>query len=181
MFARPALMILVPERYWEGYLVVGPVALSYAAYGLYSIFAVGINVTKKTIWAPIAVILGGIVNIIANFILIPRLGIEGAAIATLISYLVLPIGMLLSSQRYYHIPYDWSKMLRIITSFVAAYAIYLLLVGAVVSNFFLLVVLALSMVVVYLISLFVLGVVNSKDVTVLLSFVRNIRDLKNFI
>ena len=55
----------------------------------YAITSFGIALREKTKYFPIITILSGLVNIILNLILIPLVGIYGAAIATVISYIIM--------------------------------------------------------------------------------------------
>jgi O-antigen/teichoic acid export membrane protein len=55
---------------------------------------------------------GALVNIGANLILIPLLGILGAALSTLFSYIVMAVGMYFASQKYYRIEYEWGVIVK---------------------------------------------------------------------
>ncbi len=113
-FAKEVVFLLATPAYYPAHQVIPLIALSYVFYGMYAIFAVGYNLAKKTSYVPFIVGTGAIVNIILNFILIPPYGMMGAALATLISYIVLPIGAYLISQKYYPINYEWERMLKIL-------------------------------------------------------------------
>jgi O-antigen/teichoic acid export membrane protein len=63
--------------------------------------------THQLAW--IAVPAGG-VNILLNFILIPRIGIMGAAIATFAGYAVLAIFAYMLGRRSFEIKIDWGHM-----------------------------------------------------------------------
>lgn len=86
VFSYPIFTILFPGEYESGYIVVPYLFLSPLMQMLYQIICNQFLVIKKT-W-PNVIILGGgaILNIILNLYLIPRIGIEGAAIATLAGY-----------------------------------------------------------------------------------------------
>ena len=56
-------------------------------------------------------------------LLIPRFGILGAAWANVISYAVLAVAGRMFSQRYYPIPTEWSRLMRIMISGAFAYAL----------------------------------------------------------
>jgi O-antigen/teichoic acid export membrane protein len=47
-------------------------------------------------------------------LLIPEFGITGAAYATLLSYVVLAVGIYFPSQRYYRIEYEWDAIVRLL-------------------------------------------------------------------
>ncbi len=148
--------------FWGGLGIVPIVLLAYVFTGAYVNFVVGVYLEKKTKYLPYATGAGAIVNVAANFLLIPRLGITGAAIATLLSYVVMAAGIYFPSQRLYHVRYEWGRVVRL---FLIALGIVLLflslnlqpMVGA-----SLLVKLALS--VLFIVLVFALRVFDSADI-----------------
>ncbi len=78
--------LLFEKEYWSAYLCVPYLYLSPL---LLMLFQIGTNqflVIKKT-WPNLFILsIGAVVNVILNLILIPKIGIEGASIATLIGY-----------------------------------------------------------------------------------------------
>ena len=109
------------SAYSGAYPVIPLIAVSYLLYGAFIILNVGIYLEKHTKWTSIIVVAGAIVNVGLCFLLIPDHGIIGAAIATAISYVVLPIGVFLASQRYYPIKYEYGRLLKIILVGTAVY------------------------------------------------------------
>jgi O-antigen/teichoic acid export membrane protein len=103
----------IGPSYWSGLKIVPIILLAYVFTGAYVNFVVGVYLEKKTKYLPYATGAGAAANIIANYILIPKLGIMGAAIATLISYIVMAAGIYFPSQRFYHVEYEWGRILRL--------------------------------------------------------------------
>jgi O-antigen/teichoic acid export membrane protein len=101
-----------PPAYWSGTEIVPWVLLAYMFTGAYVVFMVGVYLEKKTQYLPLVSGFGAALNVGANFLLIPRLGILGAALATLASYVVMAGGMYLVSQKFYRVPYEWGKVAR---------------------------------------------------------------------
>jgi len=64
------------------YLFICPLLLM-----LYQINGTQFQIVKKTYFSPIILTVGALLNIILNFVLIPVIGIKGAAFATLIGYI----------------------------------------------------------------------------------------------
>jgi O-antigen/teichoic acid export membrane protein len=102
-----------PPIYWQGVEIVPWVLLAYVCTGAYVIFVVGVYLEKKTKYLPFISGAGALLNIGANFFLIPKIGILGAALSTLLSYIVMAVGMYLASQRFYRVEYEWNKVLKI--------------------------------------------------------------------
>ncbi len=102
-----------PSGYWNGTQIVPIVLIAYMFAGAYSNFIVGIYLEKKTIYVPLVTSAGAVINVIANLFLIPRFGILGAALATLISYVAMASGMYIVSQKMYFVPYEWRRVTMI--------------------------------------------------------------------
>jgi len=88
LFVKPIISVWLNSAFysaWEyvPFLVLSIVFSCFA--GFYSSIYMAM---KKNVRSMITTMLGAIVNIFLSFILIPRVGIQGAAIATFISYLV---------------------------------------------------------------------------------------------
>ena len=114
--------------YWGGLSIVPIVLLAYVFTGAYVNFVVGVYLEKKTKYLPYATGAGALVNVVVNFALIPKFGITGAAIATLLSYVVMAIGIYFPSQRLYHVRYEWGRLARV-TLAACAVVVPVLLLG----------------------------------------------------
>lgn len=85
--AKPIYEILFTGEYVSGYIVSPYLFLAPLLQMLFQIAANQFLVVKKT-WPNVFILSGGaIMNIVLNLILIPKIGIEGAAIASLIGYI----------------------------------------------------------------------------------------------
>lgn len=104
-------VFFINPDYWGGVGIVPVVLLAYIFNGAYVNFVVGVYLEKKTSYLPYVFGAGALTNVVANYLLIPVLGIMGAAYATLAAYLVLALGIYLASQRFYRISYEWKKIL----------------------------------------------------------------------
>ncbi|MGQ9799001.1 MAG: oligosaccharide flippase family protein [Ignavibacterium sp.] len=103
---------LLGEKYWSGISIVPIILLGYFFNGLYVVFSAGIYIQEKSIFAPIVTGLGAFVNVAVNYALIPWMNIIGAALATLASYIVMAAGYYIVTQKYYHIHYEYGKILK---------------------------------------------------------------------
>ena len=117
----------IAPAYWGGLGIVPVVLLAYVFTGAYVNFVVGVYLEKKTKYIPYATGAGAVVNIVVNLLLIPRMGIMGAAIATLMSYVVMALGIYYPSQRLYHVNYEWGRIIRVSAAAGAVVLIYLVL------------------------------------------------------
>lgn len=86
--SKPIYQLLFTGEYISGYAIAPYLFLAPLLQMLFQVACNQFLVIKKT-WPNMFILSGGaIVNIILNFALIPKIGIEGAAIATLIGYAV---------------------------------------------------------------------------------------------
>jgi len=115
-----------PPIYWQGAEIVPWILLAYVFTGAYVVFVVGIYLEKKTKYLPLVTGAGALLNVGANLILIPLLGILGAALSTLLSYIVMAVGMYFASQRFYRVEYEWGKVIKITGSAMVLFSVFLL-------------------------------------------------------
>lgn len=86
--SRIVFTTLFPGEYLEGYLVMPYLFISPLLLMLYQVIANQFSIVKKTYLNLLALSLGALLNIVFNYCLIPKLGIEGASIATITGYVV---------------------------------------------------------------------------------------------
>ncbi|MGA2677237.1 MAG: polysaccharide biosynthesis C-terminal domain-containing protein [Methanobacterium sp.] len=91
VLATPLLKILTTSQFVVGGELVLLVALGTIFLGLFQINIYIILLVQQTRWIPLITGLSSVINILLNIILIPKTGITGAAIATLISYFILAV------------------------------------------------------------------------------------------
>ena len=88
VLAYPLFKILFAEQYLSGYIVAPYLFLAPLLQMLFQVACNQFIVVKKT-WPNMFILsAGAVVNIFTNFLLIPIIGIEGAAIATLLGYII---------------------------------------------------------------------------------------------
>ncbi len=102
----PLFHLVMPERYWDATSAVAPLALAAVATGAYTLFAVGLMVTKRMRILPVLVFAGALVAIGLNFLLIPPFSFEGAAWSKAAAFGLLALGVALVAHRIYPVP--WS-------------------------------------------------------------------------
>ncbi len=108
------VLAMATSPFHNAYRVIPLVALSYVLYGCYFQMAAGIYIEGKTRNTAILMVVGAVVNVGLCYALIPPFGIVGAAVATLVSYAILPVGAYFYSQRYFPIAYEWGRVVMLI-------------------------------------------------------------------
>ncbi|MFC1565125.1 lipopolysaccharide biosynthesis protein [candidate division KSB1 bacterium] len=112
----------IPEDYWSGLPIVPVVMASYILYGIYVNFVVGIYIKKKSKYLPFITGISAATNIILNYYLIPVYGMMGAAYATVFSYGLMAVLLLIVTRRFYPVNYEYLRILHIV--FVIAILFY---------------------------------------------------------
>lgn len=100
--AELIIMILSTKEYLPAIYIVPIVAFSYYLWGIQMFNSLGLHIANKAFLNSSVVIISSIINITLNFILIPHLNIYGAALATLISYIIANIIYSICGQKYYN-------------------------------------------------------------------------------
>lgn len=114
-FARDLLSILATPKFVPAAEAVAPLALALVAYGSVQVTAMGISLTKKTLYLAIYAWIGAALNVSLNLLLVPRFGMLGAAWATFASYVFLTAAYLVTSQRLWVVAYEKRRAAVVIT------------------------------------------------------------------
>jgi O-antigen/teichoic acid export membrane protein len=111
LFSGEVIRLTMPSDYHASALPLSIVCFGIILQATQQITAVGISIEKQTyLFARIAW-MGALVNVIANWLLIPTFGAAGAAWGTLISYIVITSAYLYYTQRLHPIDIQWSRLL----------------------------------------------------------------------
>ncbi len=101
---------LLRNDYLSGMNIIPVILFAYIFQGMYTNFIAGIYIKERNKVLPLITGIGAVVNIIVNILLIPVLGIMGAALATLAAYAVMAYAIYLPSKKAYPVPYEWKRV-----------------------------------------------------------------------
>lgn len=107
--AKPLLHFLVDKKFWECSSVVYIFVLDSTCTTLNYILGLGIYASKKTKFIFVPTLLGGTLNLVLCFFLVPPLGIFGAALSSLVGSVVYLLSSYFIAQKVYPIGYDMKK------------------------------------------------------------------------
>ena len=111
IFSKEIIMLLSKNSdYYQAYYYVPVIAMSFYIKGIYYIFSLGLHFVKKTKYNSMIVFIGAIVNLILNFLFVPKFGIGGATVASIFASIVLLLLFYYYSQREYRIEYDIKRI-----------------------------------------------------------------------
>lgn len=122
---KELLFVISPPEFHGAYAVVPVVAAAYIFQGANRFFLAGTYIAKKTLpLGAVGLVCAG-ANIGLNLLWIPRHGMLGAAWATLVSFLLMSALAWYVSQRAYHIPYVFSRVVVLLACGTLLYVISL--------------------------------------------------------
>jgi O-antigen/teichoic acid export membrane protein len=110
LFSRWIVDWLAAPEFFAAHEAVGLVATGVMLYGLYFVLIVVIGRTGRTELSFPATVTGMVSNVILNLVLVPPLGIVGAGLALVASYVLLLIVMYAFTQRLFAVPYEWRRL-----------------------------------------------------------------------
>ncbi|KGM97503.1 hypothetical protein Z968_03000 [Clostridium novyi A str. 4552] len=126
VYSKFAIKVFTTSEYVDAYKLIPLVLLSYLLYGKSCFYNLGIQITNRTYLDGFIMLCGGVVNIILNIILIPKNGMYGAALATVLSYVIMNILYLKISLPMYHIKYNFKIIFKLYFVTLSLYGIYYL-------------------------------------------------------
>ncbi len=122
---------LLDEKYWGGMVILPFILLAYFAFGLYTNVNIASYFENKIKYLIISSGAGAVSNIVLNIILIPPYSITGAAVSTMLSYIIMFVVLYMFSQKIYRINYEWKKI-----SFVTVLTLSLFALNFVLGDYF---------------------------------------------
>lgn len=163
IFGKIAINILATDDYISAFKIIPLIATSYFLWGMGQFYSLGLHIANKMILNSAIVVITAILNIILNFFLIPHLGISGAAIATILAYLIANILYYYFSEKYYSIglglfyPYKYSVI------FFMLYVVYLFFIAPI-NNMIIEFCLGLLLCLLYIILLILLKFIDMQEI-----------------
>ncbi|WP_177761572.1 oligosaccharide flippase family protein [Flavobacterium sp. I3-2] len=107
VFSDLIKVFYIPQKdYWFAMEIVPYIILANLMLGIYTNLSVWYKIQDKTKIGAYISIVGAIVTVVLNFILIPIIGLLGAAITTLLAYATMMLISYVLGQKSYPIPYD---------------------------------------------------------------------------
>ena len=111
LFGKEIIRLMTAESYSQSYLALRDLMFSQVFFAMTTIVGYGIYFQKKSVYSLLAVSAGAVLNLVLNFILIPKFGFAAAAFTTLLGYAVNYFLTLYFSEKLYPCEYGHRKML----------------------------------------------------------------------
>jgi O-antigen/teichoic acid export membrane protein len=113
LFSRWIVRALAAPEFFGSYKAIGLISTAVTLYALYLVLVVILGRTGRTEFNFPAAIAALLTNVVLNLILVPPLGIVGAGLALVASYLIVLALMYGFTQRLFPVPYQWGRLARV--------------------------------------------------------------------
>jgi O-antigen/teichoic acid export membrane protein len=114
LLSRWIVRALAAPEFFGSYKAIGLVATGVTLYALYMVLVVILGRTGRTEFNFPATAAALVANVALNLALVPPLGIVGAGLALVASYLVVLALMYVFTQRLFPVPYEWGRLGRVV-------------------------------------------------------------------
>jgi O-antigen/teichoic acid export membrane protein len=170
IYSKYIISILLGESYREGYIIIPIVIVGVALWNFSLYGQKGLELAKKTGILSLVVIICAVFNIFLNIILVPLYGYLGAAISTLLSYLLNAFLIFRTTKPFIEWEIPWMVFIKGIPA-TALTGIYLAIpyIAGIEINFALLLFMTVSAVPFYIVSLYLFGLLKDYEVLYLKS------------
>ena len=127
LFATDIITLLASPKYAEAAHLMPWIISGLLLYGVYYLYAAGFYVSKKSGAITLSIFVSLFMNIVLNLFLIPLLGLKGAAISTLLSYLVLILFTLLKTKNILPIRLNYKLLMHSVISTLLTFSLVLMI------------------------------------------------------
>jgi O-antigen/teichoic acid export membrane protein len=115
------VQFLIAKNFREGLNIVPVLLLAYLVLGVYYNFSIWYKLTDKTRIGAYIALAGLVITISLNFVLVPQIGIIGAAWAAFACFSFMAVVGYLTGQHFFPVPYPIAKMLFYVLFAVGVY------------------------------------------------------------
>jgi O-antigen/teichoic acid export membrane protein len=135
LFARPMLSLMVAREYTTATNLIPIICLAYLFFSLSEHFRVPAMIHKQTTKTLPAALVSAAVNLVANVLLIPILGLSGAALATLITFTTHSVVLFYICRKIDQIKYPFTVTGGVLLAMISSYLFCYFLEAIEVSDF----------------------------------------------
>jgi O-antigen/teichoic acid export membrane protein len=114
LFSRWIVRALAAPKFFDSYEAVGLITTAVTLYAVYMVLVVILGRTGRTEFNLPATLAALAANVVLNLLLVPPLGIVGAGLALVASYVVVLALMYVFTQRLFPVPYQWGRLARVV-------------------------------------------------------------------
>ncbi len=135
VFMNNILVLFLGEKFRDAYQVLPFLVFSPVMYTISETTVVGLVFMKKSKYQVVAPLAACLINLIGNYILVPKVGCRGAAISTALSYIVFMLVRTMLSRHFFYVKYKMNKVMMM-TVFLMGYAFFASFSDSFMGSFF---------------------------------------------
>jgi len=117
------------EEYYIAYTIVPLISLALIFKGIQYVFSLSLHFVKNTKYNAFIVLSVALFNLLLNYLLLPAMGIYGAGLASITSFLIMLIVFRIYAKRFYDPGYEIKKLVLMILLGIGLYLVSLLFKG----------------------------------------------------
>lgn len=114
VFAKEVLILMTTPQFYAAYAVVPLLVISYIMYGVMYMTNSALETQNKTKFMSPIIIGAASLNLLLNYLLVPKFGMMGAAGATVMSYTTLVVVQTAVNLHFWYIPYEYKRIAKIV-------------------------------------------------------------------
>jgi O-antigen/teichoic acid export membrane protein len=114
LLSRWIVRALAAPKFFDSYEAIGLITVGVTLYALYMVLVVILGRTGRTEFNFPATIAALVANVALNLLLVPSMGIVGAGLALVASYVVVVALMYVFTQRLFPVPYEWGRLAKLV-------------------------------------------------------------------
>jgi len=171
--AKPLLGIFTTNDFVSGWFVVPVIALSGLMAGVVQIFINTLLIVKKTKAQTYINVIAAVSNILINLLLIPYIGIIGAALSTLLSYILMAILCMHTSLKHFEHKFHLYDIAKSVISSVTMFAFISHFKLSSTSEIFEMVIMGTL---IYLSAMFLLGGFNDSEISLIKRYLFGVKN-----
>ncbi len=123
LLAPHMLQLVAAQPFHAAAHLIPIIVLSYLVFGMYYLLQTGISIQKQTKYLGLILTVTACVNLLLNYLLVPRLLSLGAALATLLSFVTMAVAAYVISDRLLPLPYEFGRLAKLFLVALALYAV----------------------------------------------------------
>ncbi len=164
LFGADMVYLFTTKKYFGAINIIPIYVFNFVIYGFYFMASAKIFYVKRAVkYLALITFTAAGINIIFNFLLIPGMGMMGAAWARFISSVCLFVIVHIVSQKFYYIPYEYKKILGSTAPLVATLIAFFLIQPLLADFYVLLILFKMALIAVYLLYLHVTRLFTIKE------------------
>jgi O-antigen/teichoic acid export membrane protein len=112
--SRDVILVMLTPDYLAAVPVIPLIAVGMAAQGIYLLTSIGLNLTSRTQYYPVATFAAATVGLGGGLLLMPRFGMTGAALAFAASGITQAAVAFAFARQFYPIAYELGRLIRVV-------------------------------------------------------------------